>query len=176
MKIPRARINDLLSRNGESVAVVSLPTEPDKIEKYLDKEIDIEIKSHREHRSLDANALLWACIGDMARYLVRDNWGLYMELLRRYGQYTTVLIIPEAVEELKKQYRAIDEVGETEVDGVDMAYVNCYYGSSTYDTKQFSQLLEGTIQDMKDLGLEPPPSEDMKRALEQWEATHDKAK
>ena len=45
----------------------------------------------------------------------------------------------------------------------------CYFGSSTYNTKEFSVLLEGVISEMKEARLETPTSEDMRRSLEQWE-------
>ena len=48
----------------------------------------------------------------------------------------------------------------------------CYYGSSTYDTKEFSVLLDGIIEDMKDLGLQPPMPREVRAALEEWERQH----
>ena len=45
----------------------------------------------------------------------------------------------------------------------------CYFGSSTYDTKEFSVLLDGVISEMREIGLQPPPTEEMKRALETWQ-------
>ena len=48
----------------------------------------------------------------------------------------------------------------------------CYYGSSTYNTKEFSVLLDGVIEHMKDLGLQPPIPRDIRSALEEWEKQH----
>ena len=50
-----------------------------------------------------------------------------------------------------------------------MVELLCFFGSSTYSSSEFSKLLEGVINDMKDLGLMPPPSSDMRRALEELE-------
>ena len=62
------------------------------------KDLDIEIKVHRERRSKDANALLWACIGDIARAITQEPWGVYLSLLKRYGKYTYIVLKPEAVQ------------------------------------------------------------------------------
>ena len=45
----------------------------------------------------------------------------------------------------------------------------CFIGSSEYNTKEFSVLLDGVVQDMEEIHLAPPPSGDVKRALERWE-------
>ena len=45
----------------------------------------------------------------------------------------------------------------------------CYFGSSTYNSKEFSVLLDGVVSEMQELGLQPPPSGDMKRSIEALE-------
>ena len=143
--------------------------EPEDIEKYIDMDLDISFDKHRGKRSLDANACLWACLGDIARKINTDNWSVYLYMLERYGKFTHVVIKPEAVEELKRQWREIKVVGDTLVNGEPMKQVLCFFGSSTYNSKEFSQLLDGVISDMKDLGLEPPMSDNIKAIIEEME-------
>jgi hypothetical protein len=47
-------------------------------------------------------------------------------------------------------------------------YVNvqAYYGSSTYDTRQFSILIDALIQDAQALGIEVRPDEEIRSLLE----------
>lgn len=127
-----------------------------------------DIVPHKEKRSLNANALLWACIGEIANKMRMDNWSVYLNMLKSYGQYTYVLCKPHAVEKMKEIWRETEEIGEVDVNGQKSVQLLCYYGSSTYDTKEFSRLLDGVIQEMKNLGLEPPPSEQMQQALLAW--------
>ena len=47
-----------------------------------------------------------------------------------------------------------------------MIQMLCFFGSSTYNTKEFSQLLDGVISEMKEMHLETPPDEEMKQLLE----------
>lgn len=113
---------------------------------------------------------MWACINDITNVFGGDKWNVYLQLLRKYGQYTFIEMPEAALPKFKKMYRECDVVGSRYTDSGDMLQVLCYYGSSTYDTKEFSVLLDGVIDDMKAAGLDTPTSEDIKAALEAWEA------
>lgn len=142
---------------------------PDIFDKTRDKDLNLEIKQHRNHRSKDANALLWECIGRLAMALRADKWDIYLLMLKRYGQYTYIVVPPNAVEMVARQWRECEVVGDININGRDGVQMLCYYGSSTYDTKQFSVLLDGVISEMKEIGLTAPTSEDMRRSIEEWE-------
>lgn len=131
--------------------------------------LDITAKRHREKRSKNANALLWECLGRMAAELRADKWDIYLKMLKRYGSYTYVCVKPKAVDMMKRQWRECEEVGVIDINGTPAVQMICYYGSSTYDSKQFSVLLDGVISEMEEMGLETPTSEQMRRSLEQWE-------
>ena len=138
--------------------------------------LDITIRQHKEKRSLNANALLWKCLGDIAAALRTDKWMVYLEMLKRYGVYTYVCVKPKAVPMLKKQWRECEEVGEVDIHGEKAIQMLCYYGSSTYNTKQFSVLLDGVISEMKEMGLETPSSDYMRMCLEKLEDEEKKNK
>ena len=76
---------------------------PDIFDKTRDKDLNLEIKQHRNHRSKDANALLWECIGRLAMALRADKWDIYLLMLKRYGQYTYIVVPPNAVEMVARQ-------------------------------------------------------------------------
>ena len=134
------------------------------------EKLAIDVKKWRKHRSLDSNGLMWACIGEMAAALRADKWDIYLKMLKRYGKYTYVCVKPDALEDLKHQWRETEVVGDVTINGKKAVQVLCYFGSSTYNTKEFSVLLDGVVSEMQEIGLQPPASEDMKRALEMWEA------
>ena len=46
--------------------------------------------------------------------------------------------------------------------------VHCYYGSSSYDSKEMSLLIEFLVQEAKSLNLETKPQEEINSLLEQW--------
>lgn len=136
--------------------------------KDVDK-LKIKAAKYREKRSLDANALLWVCLGQIAESIRADKWDVYLQMLKRYGQYTYICVKPNMVDAVKAQWRECEVVGDININGREAVQMLCYFGSSTYDTKQFSVLLDGVISEMVEMGLQPPASEEMRRALEQWE-------
>ena len=133
------------------------------------EKLSIEIKKYRKKRSLDANGMLWACLGEIANVLRADKWDIYLQMLKRYGKYTYICVKPNVVDSMKAQWRECEEIGKIDINGKEAVQMLCYFGSSTYDTKEFSVLLDGVISEMRELGLQPPPTEEMKRTLETWQ-------
>ena len=140
-----------------------------------DREQVFDVSPHKEKRSLNANALLWMCLGEMASALRADKWDVYLQMLKRYGTYTHICVHPKAVEAVKKQWREVEEVGRGTVNGVESVQLLCYFGSSTMNSKEFSVLLDGVISEMKEMGL-PTPDRDLERVLKQLEETNEKNK
>ena len=140
-----------------------------------DREQLFDVSPHKEKRSLNANGLLWMCLGEMANALRADKWDVYLQMLKRYGTYTHICVHPKAVEAVKKQWREVEEVGRGTVNGVESVQLLCYFGSSTMNSKEFSVLLDGVISEMKEMGL-PTPDRDLERVLKQLEETNEKNK
>lgn len=134
--------------------------------------LDIKLAKHREKRSKDANALLWVCITQLADALKLSKDEVYLQELKRYGKFVPITINKEAFETFKRSWREVEVVGEFENYGITKLSLLCYLGSHTYNTKEFSRLLEGVISDIQDIGLQPPTSQDMRRSLEEWERLH----
>ena len=165
----RARVHDVsFDTDGHQRVCFTLDR---RVEMADLKDVDLRLKAvrWREKRSLNANALLWACIDKIASSLRTDKWNVYLMMLKRYGKFTYVIVPDGAVEKMKEMWRELEVVGEVNVNGRDATQLLCYYGSHTYDTKEFSRLLDGVIDEMKELGLQTPQEEDMERALQNWE-------
>ena len=151
---------------------INEPSAINEIEKIKDFDrLDIKAVKHREKRSLDANGLLWVCLGKIAESFSppADKWDIYLQMLKRYGKYTYICVKPNVVDAVKSQWRECEVIGNVNINGKEAVQMLCYFGSSTYDTKEFSVLLDGVISEMKEMGLETPTSEEMKRTLELWQ-------
>lgn len=131
--------------------------------------LEITVEPVKKKRSLSANALLWNCIGEISAKLRTDKWSVYLMMLRRYGKFTYICVKPNAVEAVKKQWREAEEIGTVTIGGEKAVQMLCYFGSSTYDSKEFAVLLDGVISEMEEMGLNAPLRSDMRRALERWE-------
>lgn len=136
----------------------------------IDKLLTVKATVYRKKRSIDANRLFWACLTEIANKQHIDKWELYLQKLKAHGKCYPVTIPSEAFESLKASWRECESVGEwVDEFGKSKMSVLCYPGSHLYNTEEFSHLLEDVIQDMKDLGLQPPTSQEMQRSLEEWE-------
>ncbi len=156
--------------------VINEKISQEMIDKIKDCKLSIILKRFRKKRSLDANGLLWHCLGEIAKSMNPpvDKWDVYLDMLKSYGKFTYICVKPNMVEAMKKQWRECEVVGDIDINGKEAVQMLCYFGSSTYDTKEFSVLLDGVISEMAEMGLETPASQDIQRALEQWEKMHEK--
>ena len=50
--------------------------------------------------------------------------------------------------------------------------MNLYYGSSSFNTKQMSRLIDGVVQDCKACGIETKPQQEIDSLLKEWEEEH----
>lgn len=158
-------------QTNKPVISFELDYTPEDLQEMSDADVlDITAKKHRNRRSVNANALLWKCLEDIAAAIDSDKWSIYLQMLKKYGEFTYIVVKPQAVPMLKNQWRECEELGEIDIHGTTGIQMLCYYGSSTYDTKQFSRLLNGVMSEMKEIGIETPTEEQMRKSLERWES------
>lgn len=128
-------------------------------------ELDVEIKKHRNRRSLSANAYAWVLIDKISDVLQQDKEAIYRQSIRSIGGVSeTVCVKNEAVERLRRswEHNGIGWSTETMPSKIPgCTNVILYYGSSMYDTKQMSNLIENLVQDANDLGIETLTPEEL---------------
>lgn len=168
----KALLRDYYRR--KCILTLELDTVPNEEEynKLIQQEmLDITIKKHTKKRSLNANALLWKCISEIAQSMTppQDKWDIYLYMLKRYGKYTYICVKPNVVEAVKRQWRECEEIGKVNINGTEAVQMLCYFGSSTYDSKEFSILLDGVIGEMDQMGLQLPLPEQVDKAIREWE-------
>lgn len=133
------------------------------------KEMELSIAPVRKSRSKDANALLWACLQDIAQALGVDKWGVYLEMLRRYTKGSYIICKPQAVDALQRQWRESEVVGSIEVNGKEAVQLLCYPGSSSLNREEFSKLLDGVLTEMHEMELPLPTPTRIKEVIEAYE-------
>lgn len=162
-------------RNVKPELVISITSkEPllhlPELDEALAKEklLDVEIKVHREKRSLNANAYLWVLLGKLADALMTSKDELYLLMLERYGVFTHVIVKPEAVERVKAEWRTVRELGKGKIGNVEGVQLQCYFGSSTYDTKEMATLIDGVVSECKEVGIETIPDAELQSMKDEW--------
>ena len=126
-----------------------------------DIDIDIDIKKWRHKRSKDANAYAWVLIDKIADAMSIDKAEVYREAIREIGGVSdTVCIKDVAVQKLRSSWEKNGLGWQTDtfpskIEGC--TNVILYYGSSTYDTKQMSNLIDNLVKEAKSLNIETMP-------------------
>lgn len=122
----------------------------------LTKVYDIKIKEHKDIRSLDQNALLWKLIGMIAKNQGKNDWDMYLDIMRNCNiapEY--VLGLPKAIKTLNRAYRVVIPLDETrEVNNKVLTIYKCQLGSSKLDTAEFKELLDYTIMICSELNID----------------------
>lgn len=121
------------------------------------KKLVIRIEPERVKRSKDANACMWAMLNELAAKLRTTAEELYLNSLLKYGVREYLAVIPEALPVLEKAFKmvkVIDKPPITVGNRKDALTVAVYRGSSTYNTAEFSRLLDGIIEDAKEQGCQ----------------------
>jgi len=150
--------------------IVTLSTESCQVAELIGEEITADIKKYRKQRSKNANALLWECLDEIATKIGSDKQKVYHEMLMRYGQWSSIEIEESALEEFTTHcWKDVEEVGRYESNGKAMVSLLCYYGSSTYDSKEFYKLLSGVISEAKEMGFIPNCEMEVNALLEKYE-------
>ena len=143
------------------------------IRKHKDKLYDLEIKEHRKKRSLDANAYAWVLINKIADALRITPKEIYRQAIQNIGgNYEILPIKAEAAEHFKHVWEAQGlgwpcvDMGKSKLDGY--RNLRAYYGSSTYDTRQMSQLIDNLVQDCRALDIEVKSEEEIASIMGAW--------
>ena len=149
----------------------------DAYEKYKDcDKLSFEIKKYRAKRSLDANAYFHVLSGKIADELSISKQRSKNILIGRYGQ-------PELLDDgspaLLKTNIPVNKMLEQETlhcfpcgskmeNGIELTFYRIYRGSHTYDTKEMSILIDGTVQEAKELGIETMTPKQLQEIKEKW--------
>ena len=146
--------------------------EYDELKRILDKgkELTVEVKQYRHKRSLDANAYMWVLLSKMAEVLKTTKDELYLIMLDRYGVFTHVIVKSNVVDKVKQEWRTVRELGEVTVNGQTGIQLQCYFGSSSYDTKEMARLIDGVVSECKELGIEILTPDELNALKREWSA------
>lgn len=133
--------------------------------------LTVKVSKYRKKRSLNANAYFWTLVGELAEKLNRTKEEIYWEYIKDIGVYRSVEISENAVETMIYMWQShgLGWIAEKLDEGQHKGFVliNFYYGSSSYNTKQMSRLIDAVVNDCKEQGIEtltPAELEEMKRA------------
>lgn len=133
---------------------------------------EYELKAKKALRSLDANAYSWVLIDKLAVATGLPKAEIYRNAVRDVGGNSeTVCVKAEAAPTLRKIWESRGLGWQTQDDISKIpgcVNVTLYYGSSTFDTKQMSRMIDNLIQDAKAVGIETMPPDKLESLLGAW--------
>lgn len=137
---------------------------------FLDgRDLDLSLKEFKPKRSLNANAYMWALIGKIAEVLRISQNDVYHKVLCDYGTYdkdgevTQILSIRADAKLTGWLWIHTKPIKTVDLEGKLFTHYALIKGSSDYNTREMSHLLDGVIYEAKELGIEVMTPEELER-------------
>lgn len=163
--------------------LVTFIVETDIQEDFLKQKeflLDIQAKKHREKRSLDANSYFHVLVDKLAKYEKVSLAQMKNEMIFMYGKQAfnadgNMIIIKTNVE--PTYYKNLESMHWCWVrtdfeNGIPVYFYKLYEGSHTYNSKEMSLLIDGTVNECKDRGIETMTPAELRRMYEMWGNRH----
>lgn len=147
----------------------------DEIRGMEEKEVSIEVKISRNKRSLNANAYFHVLVGKIAEKVKISKTRAKNIMLGKYGQREILddgpfmISVKESIDMLEREDIHCVPVGHGEVNGKDFTHWAIIRPSHEYDTKEMAELIDGTIEDAKELGIETLSPAELERMKAAWQ-------
>lgn len=148
---------------------------PETIEKYVDKDLDVTLKLYKEKRSLNANAYFHVLVEKIAGVQKVTHTEIHNQLIADYGfmdEEITHLILDDAIDWRRIETLHLKPTSATRI--MDNGRLYRIYlvmrGSHTYNTAEMARLIDGTVSEAKELGIETLTPDELERMKQQWES------
>lgn len=142
----------------------------------ISRDITVEIKVKRKGRSLDANAYLWVLIGKLGEKLYKPDSEIYREYIKDNGVFQIIPIRKDAIDRWIQIWKSkgtgwvCEDLGACK-NTPGYHNIKCYYGSSTYNSKEMSRLIDAVVADCKEQGIETLTPSELIRLKQEWGVT-----
>ena len=134
--------------------------------------VALKVGKKNKKRSLDSNAYFWILVDKLSQRLNIPKEEIYRNAIRNIGGVSEIVCVQDkAVEKLRQGWEKMGIGWQTDtmpskIDGC--TNVILYYGSSTYDQKQMTSLIDNIVQDCKAVGIETMTPIELARLMEEW--------
>lgn len=117
-----------------------------------DEEKKFEVQECKGKRSLSQNSYCWLLINKIANILRLSKEEIYLQMLEDYGQ--SILIPVKKGEKPNGYFKYYKYETSSILNGKEADWYKIYKGSSEFDSKEMTILIDGIIQECKQLGIE----------------------
>ena len=163
------------NENSTEIVLKVNSNEVNSLENLRGKKLNVELKQYREKRSLDANAYCWVLCDHIAKALTEQEAvctkeDVYKDAITQIGVFQPMIVEEKAFNKFQEIWKKqglgylVQEVSRKNK----CVKVHCYYGSSSYDTKEMSLLINILVDLAKSLGVETRPQAEIDSLLKEW--------
>lgn len=130
-----------------------------------DQDKEYQIAAYHPKRSLAANNYAWVLITRIAEAMTppQSKEEVYLKMLKEYGQSEFISVVSGI--DIRGYFKYFEEYGKGHADGREFTHYKIYKGSSEFDAREMNILLEGIIQEAKELGIETITPQEKERML-----------
>lgn len=140
----------------------------------LEEKLTLKVSKFREKRSLDANAYFHLLVNKIARATNKSDDEVKREMVMSYGTLARdekgdlIGAMLPAGADIERFYPYARNYKTEYRDGRAYDCYLFYERTRDLDTAQMSKLIEGTVQEAKNLGIEVRPQWEIDSLLEHW--------
>ena len=164
-KTNKAKISFLINDKSK------LPT----IEELKGLKLKITAKKDIKKRSLNANNYFWKLLQELCELAEVETIEEYKRRVKELGIFRRFKIEKDNVNTFEKMWTSqgvawFCEIADTEIIGnTEFKIINAYYGSSSFNSKQMSRLINDLVEDCKIYRIETKTPIEIKSLLESWD-------
>ena len=169
----KGRLKDhIIKLGGKVVLMLDTDLSAEYLEEIKDKELKVQMSVWRQDRSLNANNYCWKLLDEIAQRMHSTKEEVYQEIISKVGVFEILPIRNEAVDNFveKWQSRGLGWVCNIMRDSKIPNYTNviAYYGSSVYNTKEMSRLIDEVVQEAQGLGIQTKTPQELAELKNLW--------
>ena len=146
---------------------------PSMFDELKGKVLSVDIKEYSKKKSLSANAYFHVLCGKIADAMTISKAHAKNMLVTKYGQLMYARddvaciksnLTIEQVQEMEEPHLKFIQFSEEE----NAYFYYIYRGVRTYTSQEMSKLIEGTVADAKELGIQTETPEEIERMKQTW--------
>jgi len=165
-------------KSGNVVLVLEIDScGSEELQKICEQpKLSVKLARWTERRSLNANAYFHVLVNRIATILQVTLTEVKNQLIREYGafqyidgQIPTFLLKAQYEQEiLNREDMHVKPISREIKDGEEYVRFAFMRGSHTYDTAEMSRLIDGTVQEARQMGIETLPPQEIERMKASW--------
>ena len=173
----KAKLHDIsFSADGKQRVTFTLDRRLD-LGELENKDLRLKAVKWTEKRSLNANAYFHVLKDKIAEATGQSATEVHNQLIADYGQLEIIenqlvpVIIRDDLDWRKMELLHVRPTGHRKVLDDGKLYQVCLVmrGSHTYDSREMAVLINGTISEAKELGIDVITPDEKERMLQQWQ-------